>query len=703
MSMNFFYVVTLSHQTWAEALAYARQLPEDAIPEIRLDIFTSESPRAMVEDVSRRCIVSCRRKKEGGFWDDEGDTERERALGMAYEARPEWLDWDWDSPLPAWHQIGNPTKILRSLHALPKVFDIAKRLKSLPEGDAFKWVGHAQNLSDNATLRRALESLNPDAPPMSLFLRGAKGLPSRILQKKWGGSFTYAGPDDAPAALKDQLSVGQLRRYRAHLLNPETLLAGLIGSPILHSRGFDFHCSVFEAQHKNAVYVPLETEDPQEARMAIESLEIQGFSITTPLKKTLSNAMGSPEVANTFWKRTSGEIWKHLNTDGLAFEDYLKQLTDGPVLILGDGVIAQMCQTILEHHGRKSFLHSRKSPLSLEMLRQKSFVGIIQATSLGMKSRDPLPFPEVLNVIGSNLKWAMEWVYKERTIFEQWATQLGLNVISGEQLFLLQAKLQSKAFLQMQYTKGVRITSFGTLLNQSRLTSGLSLERLAEALNLPVALLTQMEEDQWHALPSGRAKPLARQVAEYLGFRPEDHPDSFNILSSYIDNDGTEKQELPSASLRLKQGGFVILVGIILYVLLVPRTLYTPPSIDPPVISSGPTLEQAPTPQVSYDALGQYVGQDQSQQTLTLLFETIQPTKIELKIARPQKIEIFDLSSAASQIYSVSSEFSIKCSDAYLLRIKLNGVPLNLPTVSSPTEFFFDRRGQLIRVKSDQN
>ena len=43
-----FHLVTLTHATWAAALACAERLPEDALPELRLDLFPEADPEALV-------------------------------------------------------------------------------------------------------------------------------------------------------------------------------------------------------------------------------------------------------------------------------------------------------------------------------------------------------------------------------------------------------------------------------------------------------------------------------------------------------------------------------------------------------------------------------------------------------------------------------------------------------------------------------
>ena len=91
-------------------------------------------------------------------------------------------------------------RLLRSVHVAPGVFDLEARLRDLPEGEAFKWVGWAGRLGDNGRLRAPLAWARDHGLALSAFLMGPKGLASRAMQSAWGGAFTYAAPDDGPAA-----------------------------------------------------------------------------------------------------------------------------------------------------------------------------------------------------------------------------------------------------------------------------------------------------------------------------------------------------------------------------------------------------------------------------------------------------------------------------------------------------------------------
>lgn len=72
--------------------------------------------------------------------------------------------------------------------------------------------------------------------------------------------------------------------------------------------------------------------------------------------------------------------------------------------------------------------------------------------------------------------------------------------------------------------------SVGQLLIRAREVEGLTREALAKDLKLPLRHIEAIEADDWASLPPGRARPLARQLAERLGVDLEFHTGAFQIV-----------------------------------------------------------------------------------------------------------------------------------------------------------------------------
>jgi 3-dehydroquinate dehydratase / shikimate dehydrogenase len=447
MSTIPFFIVTLTHSTWAEALECVHHLPAEAMPELRLDLFPDGDPEEMIRGLRRYCVVTNRRASEGGRWEGS-EEERIARLEIAAESRPAWMDLEWDMEIPeAMHHQRSHIRLLRSVHVKRGVFDLEERLKALPPGEAYKWVGYAKELSDNARLKPALAWAHDHGIPLSAFLMGAKGIASRCLQSAWGGSFTYACPDDGPPAAPGQVPIASMRAWRLHKLNRGHGLCGVFGSPVLHSKGPAFHNPRFQSGFKDLLYLPLECGSAPEALAALDSLPVLGASLTAPLKETLPPLLGLKGPLNTLWRRAPGHPWQSANTDAIALREALPTLARGPVLLLGRGGVAHTTLQVLEEQRRPWVMVSRAEPKSPSEIAKLAPVGVIQATSLGMRPGDALPFPELLEAAKPTLHWAVEWIYKEDTAFAQWARAGGLTLVEGSALFEGQAVAQSKAFI----------------------------------------------------------------------------------------------------------------------------------------------------------------------------------------------------------------------------------------------------------------
>jgi 3-dehydroquinate dehydratase/shikimate dehydrogenase len=447
MSKLPFYVVPLTHFDWAEAIEYAKKLPPEAIPEVRLDIAPDEEPEKLVDSLKRRCVVSCRRVSDGGRWPDADEVGRLEKIRAALQGKPRWLDLEWELEIPGWLDTElTHTRLLRSVHVASGVFDLESRLEQLPRGDAYKWVGYASRLSDNAYVKSPLAWAKNHHINLSAFLMGNKGIVSRCMQSVWGGAFVYAAPDNAEASAPGQLKFRTMLSWKCRKLHSDYGLCGVLGAPVLQSAGPVFHNIRFQKLFKDLLYLPLEAETPEEAMEAMERLPLLGASVTMPLKESLSALMNHSAPFNTIWRRASGDVWQSANTDAESLITFLKKLPVGPVLVLGSGGVAKTSFSVVEKMGSPALMHSRRYPVSLSDIAHFAPVGVIQATSLGMALDDPLPFPDALDAALPTLRWAAEWVNRDDTAFNAWADTAELQRVRGNELFKKQAALQSLIF-----------------------------------------------------------------------------------------------------------------------------------------------------------------------------------------------------------------------------------------------------------------
>ncbi len=147
--------------------------------------------------------------------------------------------------------------------------------------------------------------------------------------------------------------------------------------------------------------------------------------------------------------------------------------------------------------------------------------------------------------------------------------------------------------------------SVGQLIRRAREARGLRLEELARELKLPLRHLEAIEGDHWDALPPGRPRPLARQLAARLDVDLEYHTGAFQIVP------GVQELEPPDPRQeRLERVVMGVLTAVSVLVLL---WLVVPgPSLGrkpPPsylAVLTRPTLPPPPAPSASpYPVLGE--------------------------------------------------------------------------------------------------
>ncbi len=158
-------------------------------------------------------------------------------------------------------------------------------------------------------------------------------------------------------------------------LNGETLVYGIIGYPVKHSKSPTFQTAAFQSLGINAVYVPfhVKPEDLEKAVEGIKALSVKGVNITIPHKEEVIKYVNeiSEEVkfigaANTI-ENIDGYL-KAYNTDAYGFIRGLKELlekaekdiSDLSFLVLGAGGASRaVVYGLLKEGTKKIYLANR--------------------------------------------------------------------------------------------------------------------------------------------------------------------------------------------------------------------------------------------------------------------------------------------------------------------------------------------------------
>jgi 3-dehydroquinate dehydratase/shikimate dehydrogenase len=194
---------------------------------------------------------------------------------------------------------------------------------------------------------------------------GEYGLVSRILARRFGSAWTYAGTLDALGQLTAD---AMLNEYRFRSIGESTRLFGLVGSPIAQSLSPAMHNAAFQAAGIDAVYLPLRAVDAADFIAFARSIRLDGASVTIPFKVALFDHVDEVHAVarrigaiNTIMVRHGR--WIGSNTDAGGFLRPLLQrgvdLRGMRVAVLGAGGSARAVVVALAPSGALVTVYAR--------------------------------------------------------------------------------------------------------------------------------------------------------------------------------------------------------------------------------------------------------------------------------------------------------------------------------------------------------
>jgi 3-dehydroquinate dehydratase/shikimate dehydrogenase len=258
-------------------LRAARDRATGDIVELRLDLVDEPDVVGALEGRRKPVIVTCRAAWEGGgFMGSEDD--RLQILGDAVMLGAEYVDIEAAADrrrLPP----SEDTTLVVSYHDF-KGFpgDLGDRVRAMRQSprDIVKVAVTAGTLADTVRLRDLLG----DDPRHVAIAMGSRGQLTRLCPAVFGSAWTYGGTT-APG----QISTQELREvYRIPSQSASTTIFGVAGMPLRHSASPAMHNPALAACGIDGVYVPFETADAAELFAVAEALDVQGLSVTAPLK-----------------------------------------------------------------------------------------------------------------------------------------------------------------------------------------------------------------------------------------------------------------------------------------------------------------------------------------------------------------------------------------------------------------------------------
>lgn len=443
--------------------------------ELRID-YLSKAPifRILLNDRPCPVIVTCRRPQDGGKFTGS-EQERIMLLRQAVVDEADFVDLEADiaGEIPRYGK----TKRIVSYHNFDETPEdlaaIHGRLAALG-ADVVKLATMAQTPADNV---RMLKLVSESKVPTVGLCMGDMGLPSRVLNRKFGSPFTFASAQRGTAVAPGQVSFEEMKElYRYDAINRETEVYGVVGDPVEHSLSPRLHNAVFTELSLNKVYlpflIPAGTLEPN--LDALGWLDWKGLSVTIPHKEAALELADEAEpdcrgigAANTLLKE-GGRLHAY-NTDAKAAVESLEAaipqsggensaLAGKDVLILGAGGAARAIAFGLVQRGANVTISGRTAeraqslaeavggkPLAWNERTTCKAFAVVNATPIGMHPDvDQTPLDAASLEEGTVV---FDMVYRpEETRLLREAKERGAITVAGTEMFLRQAAEQVRLF-----------------------------------------------------------------------------------------------------------------------------------------------------------------------------------------------------------------------------------------------------------------
>jgi 3-dehydroquinate dehydratase/shikimate dehydrogenase len=302
------------------------------------------------------------------------------------------------------------------------------------------------------------------------FAMGPVGTWTRLVAPYVGAPWIYGSLGDEAAA-PGQLPVRRLvSDFGLPELRPVSALCGVVGKPALHSLSPRLHNAAYRALELPLLYLPFEPdgigdfwlEVVEDAALGDMSLPLRGLSVTSPFKGGAVAVAGvlSPlaerlSAVNTLVRRDG--VWEGENTDcegavlALAWHGVRLQGTRAVVVGAGragrsvafalamSGAEVTLCNRT-EASGREAAAELDLPFVPLEELALGGWGIVVNATTLGRSSEDPLPF-EVGGVDPGAVVVDMVYLDGPTRLLRD-AAAAGARVVDGREVLLGQAASQ---------------------------------------------------------------------------------------------------------------------------------------------------------------------------------------------------------------------------------------------------------------------
>jgi 3-dehydroquinate dehydratase/shikimate dehydrogenase len=449
--------VTLTAETTADLRRKRDAVIGADLVELRLDTVSDPDVAGALAGRKLPVIVTCRPTWEGGQFKGS-EEERRRILRDALAGGAEYVDVEWKANFTDVLASTGGRRVVVSSHDFDGVpADLTSRADAMRAtgAEVVKLAVKTSRLSDCLPLLDLGAQVSRHGTV--LIGMGDCGLATRVLAKKFGSLWTYAG---------DERQVGQvtldemLAAYRFRTITETTDVYGLAGSPISHSVSPAMHNVAFAAMRLDAVYLPFPAADADDFMAFGRALGIKGASVTIPFKVSMFDRMDevyavARRIGAINTMRSVDGRWIGGNTDAAAFLSPLQDRIDLKgvrVAVIGAGGAARAVAVALSSSQALVTIYAR-NPAKARDVATTSATGsgemppapgswdvLVNCTPVGM-----YPHANATPLDASLLtgRYVYDLVYNPpMTRLMREAAHAGCEVIGGLEMLVAQAREQ---------------------------------------------------------------------------------------------------------------------------------------------------------------------------------------------------------------------------------------------------------------------
>jgi len=424
--------------------------------ELRAERLSASDVAALVAASTRELIVTLRRPQDGGTYPGS-EQQRRATLQAALDAGARWIDVEWGSESAALAEGPHADRVILSDHGAACERETLERRVERMSGSLaarLKVVARAERPSQIVAIRDLLRDRR-DAR-LCAFALGVPGALTRVLAPAWGSWGTYASLRQGAETAPGQFTAEQLRYvFDVLSIGGSTRIVALAGSDVLPaSPSPAMHNAGYRALELDRVYLPLQTQDWEDAVALSETLGFSGLAVTMPFKAAAADYVlrsdelsGISRALNTIVYEAGGPVGA--NTDGPAAVDCLEAHgldSADRIDVLGAGATGRAIAAALTARGHRPYLWSRnpgpplgvRPPIEVrphERRKDGDTDWLINAT--------PLRDETLIGAGAPARRGVLDAAYGPRpSTLIQRARRAGLHAIDGLDLLVAQAERQ---------------------------------------------------------------------------------------------------------------------------------------------------------------------------------------------------------------------------------------------------------------------